>query len=62
MKTSTISKLFEGGGLIIHKSINESIFDFQYNEIVKEILLLFKLKERVLDMAQQQESKSRVNL
>ena len=34
MKTGTISELFEGGGLIIHKSINESIFDFQYNEIV----------------------------
>ena len=29
---------------------------------LKEILLLFKLKEKVLDMAQQQESKSRVNL
>ena len=52
MKTVEISELFEGGGLIIHKSINESIFDFQYNEIVKEILLLFKLKERVLGMVQ----------
>ena len=34
MKTGTISELFEGGGLIIYKSKNESLFDFQYNEIV----------------------------
>ena len=34
MKTDLISELFEDGGLIIHKSKNESLFDFQYNEIV----------------------------
>ena len=34
MKTSTISELFEGGGLIIHKLKNHSLFELQYNEIV----------------------------
>ena len=34
MKTSTISELFEGGGLIIHKSKKESFFDLQFNEII----------------------------
>ena len=34
MKTDSISKLFEGGGLIIHKLKNHSLFDFQYDEIV----------------------------
>jgi len=34
MKTVTISELFEGSGLIINKSKNESVLDFQYNEIV----------------------------
>jgi len=34
MKTDTISELFEEGGLIIYKSENESLLDFEYNEIV----------------------------
>ena len=34
MKTDTISELFEGGGLVIHKSKNESIFDLLYKEVV----------------------------
>jgi len=29
MKTDTISELFESGGLIIYKSKNENISDFQ---------------------------------
>ena len=32
MKTGIISELFEDGGLIIHKSKNDTLFDFQYNE------------------------------
>tara|TARA_Y100000590_G_scaffold464204_1_gene633090 strand:- start:162 stop:1091 length:930 start_codon:yes stop_codon:yes gene_type:complete len=35
MKTDKISELFDGGGLIINKSKNTKIFDFQYDEIVK---------------------------
>jgi len=34
MNTGGISKLFEGGGLIIHKSKNKSLFDLQYKDIV----------------------------
>ena len=34
MKTDTISELFEGGGIVIHKSKNESIFDLLYKEVV----------------------------
>ena len=34
MKTDSISELFEGGGLIIHKSEETSIFDLKYREIV----------------------------
>ena len=34
MKTSTISELFEGGGLIVQKSKKENLFDLQYNLII----------------------------
>ena len=35
MKTGVISDLFEDGGLIIHKSKNESLYDLQYKDIVR---------------------------
>ena len=34
MKTSKISNLFEGGGIIVQKSKKENLFDLQYNLIV----------------------------
>ena len=34
MKTSKISNLFEGGGIIVHKSKKENLFDLQYNLII----------------------------